>query len=100
MLTIRLQRLGKSKQPSYRLIVSEKRKDPHARHVEILGIYNPVTQPKRIDLNVERVKHWLLVGAQPSPTVHNLLLAQGIISGKRMRSVHVSNRRRAGKSKA
>ena len=91
---LRLQRLGKSKHPSYRLIVSEKAKDPQAGHVEILGIYNPTLTPKVIDLKKDRIAYWISVGAQPSPTVHNLLIGVGVLSGKKKRSVFLSKRRR------
>lgn len=91
---IRLQRIGKNKHPSYRVIVSEKRKDPHAGHIELLGVYNPSMNPKVIDVKKERIAYWLSVGAQPSVTLHNLLLQIGLIEGKKQRSVHVSMRRR------
>lgn len=94
MLMIRLQRLGKSKHPSYRVIVSDKRRDPQARHVEILGTYNPSVTPKVVEVKKDRVAYWLSVGAQPSATVHNLLVALGIRSGKKQRSVFVSKTRR------
>lgn len=100
MLMIRLQRMGKNKQPSYRLIVSDKRRDPQARHVEILGVYNPVVTPKVIAFKNDRVAYWLSVGAQPSPTVHNLLLSQGLVTGKKRRSVFVSTARKAALQKA
>jgi small subunit ribosomal protein S16 len=100
MLMIRLQRLGKSKHPSYRLIVSDKRRDPQAKHVEILGHYSPATEPKVIEFKRDRIAYWLSVGAQPSPTVHNLLLGLGVVTGKKQRSVHVSHRRRAELEKA
>lgn len=93
---LRLQRLGKAKQPTYRLIVSEKARDTQAGSLEILGCYNPVAKDKKIDLKADRIKYWLSVGAQMSNTVHNLLLKNGIISGeKKMRSVFLSQKRKA-----
>lgn len=80
MLVIRLSRTGKNKQPTYRLIVSEKTKDPWGDSLEILGNYNPRTNPKVVSLNAERIKHWLSKGAQASATVHNLLVDQGIVT--------------------
>ena len=95
MLMLRLQRLGKAKQPTYRLIVSEKARDTQAGSLEILGHYSPVNKEKKLELKVERVKYWLSVGAQPSNTVHNLLLKNGIISDKKKkRSVFLSKKRK------
>ncbi len=96
---IRLQRLGKSKHPSYRVIVSEKTKDPQAGHVEILGTYNPTLTPKVIDFNLDRIAYWMSVGAKPSPTIHNLLVQLGAIKEKKQRAVHVSDTRRAALAK-
>lgn len=93
MLCIRFQRLGKRKQPSYRIIVSEKQKDTQAGSLEILGVYNPVQVPNIIDLKTDRIKHWISVGAQPSPSVYNLLVSQGVIEGKKKKSVAISKKR-------
>ena len=71
MLTIRFSRTGKSKQPYFRVIVSEKRRDPWGKYLELLGNYNPRT--KKAELKVERIKHWLSVGAQPSERVAKFL---------------------------
>jgi small subunit ribosomal protein S16 len=72
--------MGKNKQPTYRLVISEKNKDPWGNSLEILGNYNPRTNPKTINLNAERIKYWIGKGAQTSATIHNLLVDQGIIS--------------------
>lgn len=79
MLMIRLRRVGKRQQSSYRLIVSDKRKDTQANYLEDLGSYNPHTNAAQ--LKAERIQYWISVGAQPSPTVHNLLVTQKILSG-------------------
>lgn len=92
---IRLQRIGKKKSPSYRLVASEKIKDTQGRALEILGIYNPVANPKVIDLKVEKIKELIKNGAQASETVHNLLLSQGIVSGNKKKSVAISKKRQA-----
>jgi small subunit ribosomal protein S16 len=94
MLMLRLQRIGKSKSPSYRLIVSDKHKDTQAGYLELLGTYNSVSKPKVVKFNAERIKYWLSVGAQASNTVHNLLLNEGIISGKKRLSVKLTERRK------
>lgn len=79
MLTIRMARIGKKKQPTYRLIINEKTKDTRGDYLESLGIYNPRT--KQIQLETERITYWLSKGATASPTVHNLLIDQKIITG-------------------
>lgn len=81
MLTIRLSRIGKKNQPLYRLIISEKAKDPHGRALEILGSYNPST--KQLQAKNDRIKYWLSKGTQMSPTVNNLLIEKKIIEGKK-----------------
>lgn len=94
MLVIRLQRVGKLKQPSYRLVINEKTRDVQGKSLEILGIYNPVRRPKLIELKKERINFWLSKGAQLSNTVNNLLLNQGVISGeKKKKSVSLSKKR-------
>ncbi len=77
MLTIRLSRIGKRKKPMYRLIVSEKSKDPYGRALEILGSYNPFT--KELLAKGDRINHWLDNGSGISPTCNNLLVENGII---------------------
>lgn len=104
MLMLRLQRIGKIKSPAYRLIVSEKTKDPQAGTLENLGQFDPTKQPKIIKFNAERIKYWLSKGAQPSHTVNNLLINAGIITGgKKKKSVYLSKQRKekiAGKKAA
>jgi len=95
MLMIRLQRIGKKKKPTYRLVISEKARDPQARSLEILGIYNPVAEPKVTELKEDRIKYWLGQGAQASATVNNLLVAAGVITGDKHKSVSISNKRQA-----
>ena len=83
MLTIRLSRRGKKKQPNYRILISEKSKDPWGNFLEDLGFYNP--RSKEIKLKEERIKYWLSKGAQTSATIHNLLVSQGIIKGPKVK---------------
>ena len=93
MLTIRLSRVGKAKQPNYRLIVSEKTKDPWGDSLEILGTYNPLMEPPVVNFKVDRVKYWISKGAQTSDTVRNLLIDQKIIEGDKRKKVSMSKRR-------
>ena len=95
MLTIRLSRVGKKKQPTYRLIVSEKSKDHWGDNLEILGHFNPRTNPPTIVIKADRVKHWISKGATTSDTVNNLLIDQGIVTGEKRRIVKISKNRAA-----
>ncbi|HEY4510976.1 MAG TPA: 30S ribosomal protein S16 [Candidatus Paceibacterota bacterium] len=82
MLTIRLQRRGRKNDPSFRVIVVDSKKGPKTgRYLEMVGSYDP--RLDRIDLQNERIKHWMAQGAQVSGTVHNLLITKGIIEGKK-----------------
>lgn len=83
MLKIKLSRVGKRKQPTYRLLIVEKQKDPWGTYIENVGTFNPMVKPKVINLNEERIKYWLSVGAQPTDTVHNMLVTAGIIKDKK-----------------
>ncbi|MCH7482112.1 MAG: 30S ribosomal protein S16 [Chloroflexi bacterium] len=79
MLRIRLFRVGKKKQPAYRIVVADVRAPRDGAIVEQVGHYNPLTDPPTIVLNAERVKHWLGVGARPSDTVDRILQKEGIV---------------------
>ena len=93
MLKIRLARIGKKKNPIYRIVVSEHTKDMYGNHLEMLGQYNPHT--KEIVLKNDRIEHWLKVGAQPSETVENLLVKEGVIKGKdkKAKAVRITKKR-------
>jgi small subunit ribosomal protein S16 len=94
MLAIKLQRVGKKKQPSFRVVVSEKHRDPWGTHVEAVGHVDPLAEPKKVTLDEERIRYWLSKGAQPTATVHNLLVDAKIIEGKK-RKAHPARRRNA-----
>jgi small subunit ribosomal protein S16 len=91
--------MGKNKQPTYRLIISEKTKDPWGDSLEILGNYNPRTNPKTVNLDTERIKYWLGKGAQASATIHNLFVDQGIVSAAK-RKVSTIKRTKAAAAAA
>ena len=83
MLRIRFFRVGKKNQPSFKIVVTDRRNPPRGgRFLEELGFYNPLTKEKI--LRKERIKFWLERGAQPSETVHNLLVQEGIVKGKKI----------------
>jgi small subunit ribosomal protein S16 len=73
MVKIRLRRTGKTKQPSYRLVVADSRSPRDGKFIEIIGHYNPIQQPKVLEVKADRARYWLGVGAQPSETVVSLL---------------------------
>lgn len=87
MLVIRLSRTGKKNQPSYRLIVSEKAKDPWGKYLEILGFYTPKSDAKIWDLKEDRLKYWIGKGAKLSATVNNLLVSQGVLNVPKVKVV-------------
>ena len=70
---IRLRRMGRKKQPHYRVVVADSQSPRDGRFVETLGYYKPLTQPARLVLDMERVDHWLGEGADPSDTVKSLI---------------------------
>ncbi|MBI5883824.1 MAG: 30S ribosomal protein S16 [Elusimicrobia bacterium] len=74
-VVIRLQRIGKPKQPYYRVVAIEKARGSVGRPIEILGSYNPRMEKvaEKVQLNAGRYAHWIKVGAKPSPTVATLL---------------------------
>lgn len=84
MLAIKLSRIGKKNQPHYRVIITEKGRDPFGDVLETLGDYNPHT--KALQIKGDRVNYWISKGAQPTPTVNNLLVEKGIIKGEKVRA--------------
>jgi len=73
MLSIRMTRVGSKKKPHFRVVVSEARSALQTNVVENLGTYNPRSKPAKVELNKERVQHWLQRGAKPSNSVRTLL---------------------------
>jgi len=78
MLRIRLRRVGKKKQPMYRIVVADSRAPRDGAFVESIGYYHPLNNPSTIVLDEERAKHWLDHGAQPSDRVAKILKIQGV----------------------
>lgn len=85
MLMIRLARTGKKKQAYFRLIVSEKTKDTHGDYLELLGHMNPHKNPRELVLKEDRIVYWIGKGAQLSPTVHNILVDNGVVKADKLR---------------
>ena len=97
MLRIRFLKQGKKNQPFFRLVVTEKENPPKGgRFLEILGFFNPSTKEK--SLKKERIEYWISVGAKPSDRVHNLLVEEKIIKGKKI-PVHSRRKRKKEEKK-
>jgi small subunit ribosomal protein S16 len=75
---IRLARVGSKKNPVYRVVVADSRSPRDGRFIEIIGRYNPQSDPSIIDLDEAKVRDWIAKGAQPSESVRRLLKAKGI----------------------
>jgi len=99
MLAIKLKRVGKKHQATFRVIVAEKRLKINGRFVEDLGWMNPHTNT--FEIKNDLAKKWILQGAQPTATVHNLLVKAGAIEGKKI-PVHKKSKKqeKAGETKA
>ena len=79
MVKIRLRRMGAKKQPTYRFVVADSRSPRDGRFIEILGHYNPRTEPKTLEVDADKAKEWLAKGAQPTATVQRLFAEKGIM---------------------
>lgn len=84
MIVLRLTRVGKRKQPSYRMVVQDKRRDPWSPALDIVGSYNPRT--KALVVKKDRIKDWISKGAQLTPAVNNLLINNKILEGEKMKA--------------
>jgi small subunit ribosomal protein S16 len=81
MVRIRLRRMGKRHQPSYRVVVADSESPRNGRFIENIGFYNPRNEPPTIEIDAERARYWLSVGAQPSDPAARLLRKVGILGG-------------------
>jgi len=94
MLSMKLQRVGRKKLPIYRVIVTQKHKDPYGDHVDSVGTYNPHDKENGLVLKEDKIKSWLEKGVQPTNTVYNLLVKAGIVKGEIKKSVFISKKRK------
>lgn len=76
---LRLRRMGKKKQPIYKIVAADVRSPRDGRFIEAIGLYNPLTNPHTVNLKEDRVMYWLNNGAQPTKTVKSILSQKGII---------------------
>jgi len=79
MVKIRLRRMGKKKQPTYRVVVTDSRSPRDGRFIETIGFYNPRTEPPTVQIKEDRALYWLSQGAQPSDAVARLLRNKGTL---------------------
>ncbi len=79
MVKLRLTRMGAAKQPAYRIVAADSRARRDGRFIEILGYYNPLTNPAEVKVDEEKVLKWLNDGALPTDTVRDILSKEGIM---------------------
>ena len=77
---IRLSRMGSTKRPFYRIVVADSRAPRDGKFVEVIGTYNPRTDPVGVQVNSERLQIWLEQGAEPTDTVRSLLKKKGLLA--------------------
>jgi small subunit ribosomal protein S16 len=80
MVRIRLRRVGRKKQPSYRIVVADSRSPRDGRYIEVIGFYNPRTQPATMTIKEDRALYWLQMGAQPSDPVRRIMDKLGTLA--------------------
>lgn len=88
MLMIRLQRVGRVHEPVFRLVLVDSKRGPKSgQALEVLGSHDTRKEKKNSEFNADRIKYWISKGAQPSDTVHNLLINKKIITGKKVNAL-------------
>lgn len=98
MIALRLSRKGKKNRPTWRIIVQEKQRSPFSKAIEIVGSVNPHRDPPEAVFKKDRIEYWISKGAQPSATVHNLLVAHHLINAPKQRVVSLK-KKSAGQTK-
>ena len=87
MLKIRLQRIGRKNDPSFRVVLTDsKNSTKSGKFLEIVGTYNPKVKNGEgvMSFDTDRIKHWLTKGAKLSPTMHNFMVREGVVQGKKI----------------
>jgi len=79
MLKIKLRRMGAPKRPSYRIVIADSKTSRGGAFIEIIGQYDPMTNPETVKVEVEKAKSWIVKGAQPTETVSRLLKKAGVL---------------------
>ena len=80
---MRLTRMGDKKSPFYRIVVIDSRKARDGQYIDLVGTYNSLTEPATIKINEEKAKEWLAKGVQPTDTVRDILVKQGLLEAKK-----------------
>ena len=80
MVKLRLRRMGAKKRPSYRIVAADSRSPRDGAFIESVGFYDPITDPATINVNLDRARHWINVGAQPTETVRSILKQAGVFA--------------------
>ncbi|HEX2280264.1 MAG TPA: 30S ribosomal protein S16 [Thermomicrobiales bacterium] len=78
MVKLRLRRMGAKKRPSYRIVAADSRSPRDGAFIESVGFYDPITDPATINVNLDRARHWINNGAQPTDTVRSILKRAGV----------------------
>ena len=78
MVKLRLRRMGAKKRPSYRIVAADSRSPRDGAFIESVGFYDPITDPATINVNLDRARHWIDNGAQPTDTVRSILKRAGV----------------------
>ncbi len=79
---LRLMRMGKTKQPTYRVVASDSRSPRNGRFIELLGTYEPRREPSAINVKADKIREWIANGAQPTERVQKILVAEGVLDDK------------------
>ena len=79
---IRLRRVGKTKAPTYRVVIADSRAPRNGRFIESIGHYDPRSEPARLEVDADRARHWFKNGAKPTATARSLLIRSGIPEGE------------------
>ena len=86
VIKLRLRRMGAKHQPTYRIVAAEARSPRDGRFIEVIGFYNPRSEPAEMRVDAERAKYWLQHGAQPTDTVRSILRRSGVLPEEAGRS--------------
>jgi small subunit ribosomal protein S16 len=78
VVKLRLRRMGAKKRPSYRIVAADSRSPRDGAFIESFGFYDPITDPATINVKLDRARHWLSVGAQPTDTVRSIFTRAGV----------------------
>jgi len=78
VVKLRLRRMGAKKRPSYRIVAADSRSPRDGAFIESVGFYDPITDPATINVNLDRARHWIDNGAQPTDTVRSILQRAGV----------------------